>query len=146
MLFTEAEIARTAERGVVPEEALVLGWHPSAVREVVPTPEDDEVVSFLFFHWLGLGLPLHRFARGLLFFYGLRLHDLMPEGILHIATFITLCEVFLRIEPHFMLWRWVFEVVPLTPGDAFPAFGGPESGCDHVLPAGTSPQSSAGQQ
>ena len=43
------------------------------------------------FHRLGLGLPLHRFMRGLLFFYSLHLHDRMLEGILHIETFMTLC-------------------------------------------------------
>jgi hypothetical protein len=32
----------------------------------------------------------------------------MSEGILHIATFITLFEAFLGIEPHFALWRWLF--------------------------------------
>ena len=61
---------------------------------------------------------------GLLFFYGLRLHDLTPEGILHIRTFITLCKAFLGIAPHFTLWRWVFQVVPLFPGGAFLAMGG----------------------
>jgi hypothetical protein len=49
---------------------------------------------------------------GLLFFYGLRLHELTPEGILHITTFITLCEAFLGIHPHYALWRWLFRVVP----------------------------------
>jgi hypothetical protein len=71
-------------------------------------PDDQEIVSFTDFLWLGLGLSLHPFVRGLLFFYGLHLHDLTPEGILHIMTFIMLCEVFLGITPHFALWRWVF--------------------------------------
>lgn len=48
----------------------------------------------------------------------------MPEGTLHIATFITLCEALLGIAPHFMLWRWVFQVVLLFPGGRFPAMGG----------------------
>ena len=73
-----------------------------------PAPRDQEIISFTDFHRLGLGLTLHPFLRGLLFFYGLRLHDLTPKGILHIMTFITLCEAFLGIAPHFVLWRWVF--------------------------------------
>jgi hypothetical protein len=71
-------------------------------------PGDREIISFTTFHHLGLGLPLHPFVWGLLFFYGLWLHDLTPEGILHIVSFIMLCEAFLGISPHFMIWRWVF--------------------------------------
>jgi hypothetical protein len=56
---------------------------------------------------------------GLLFLYGLCLHDLTPEGILHITTFIMMCEAFLGIAPHFTLWRWVFWVVPSFPSGAF---------------------------
>jgi hypothetical protein len=62
-------------------------------------PRDMEIVYFTDFHRLGLSLPLHRFAHGLLFFYGLCLHNLTLEGILHIATSITLCEAFLGSSP-----------------------------------------------
>jgi hypothetical protein len=34
-----------------------------------------------------------------------QLHQLTPNSILHIACFVTLCESFLGIEPHFLLWR-----------------------------------------
>jgi hypothetical protein len=33
----------------------------------------------------------------------LELHHLTPSGILHIAAFVTLCEAFMGIEPHFDL-------------------------------------------
>jgi len=81
---------------------------PPGVGELEPAFGDGKIVSFTAFHRLGLGLPLHPFVWGLLFFYGLRLPDLTPEGILLIVTFITLCEAFLGIAPHFALWRWVF--------------------------------------
>jgi hypothetical protein len=35
--------------------------------------------------------------------YGVQLHHLTPNSLLHIACFITLCESFLGIEPHFIL-------------------------------------------
>jgi hypothetical protein len=66
------------------------------------------VGAFTDFHQLGLGIPLHRFARSLLFFYDLHLHDLTLEGVFQIMTFITLCEAFLGIHPHFVLWRRLF--------------------------------------
>jgi hypothetical protein len=128
---TEVEIQRMEEDRLALENALVVGWHPHpthAVRALALAPSDEEIVSFTDFHLLGLGLPLHPLVRGLLFFYGLGLHDLTQEGILHIATFITLCEAFLGIAPHFALWRWVFQVVPSFPSGAFPAAGAPDRG------------------
>jgi hypothetical protein len=55
---------------------------------------------------------------------GLCLHNLVSEGILHIVTFITLCEAFLGIKPHFALWKWVFWVVSLVLGGTFHAMRG----------------------
>ena len=46
---------------------------------------------------------LHPFVRGLLYSYRIQLHDLTPNGILHIACFITLCEAFLGIYLHWGL-------------------------------------------
>jgi hypothetical protein len=37
-----------------------------------------------------------------------QLHQLTPNSFLHIACFITLCESFLGIEPHFLLWKFPF--------------------------------------
>jgi hypothetical protein len=68
----------------------------------------------MFFSFLlrGLSLPAHEFLRGLLFVYGVQLHQLTPNSILHIACFITLCESFLGIEPHFLLWKFLFRLRP----------------------------------
>ncbi|KAM3403528.1 hypothetical protein ACQJBY_006957 [Aegilops geniculata] len=52
------------------------------------------------------------FVRGLMFYYGLEFHDLAPESILHISSFIVVCEAFLRITPHFGLWLKTFKVEP----------------------------------
>jgi hypothetical protein len=37
-------------------------------------------------------------------YYKLELHHLKPGGNLHIAVFITLCDTYLGMEPHFNLW------------------------------------------
>jgi hypothetical protein len=65
---------------------------------------------FLAFVLRGLSFPPHDFPRGLLFTYGIQLHDLNPSTILHIACFIRLCEFFLGIEPHWALWRRIFII------------------------------------
>jgi hypothetical protein len=56
--------------------------------------KENEVVSFILFHLLGFGLPTHPLLRWLLYLYGLHLHDLTPERILHLLVFIMLCEGF----------------------------------------------------
>jgi hypothetical protein len=40
------------------------------------------------------------------------LHQLTPNSILHIAYFITLCESFLGVEPHLVLWKYLFCLRP----------------------------------
>ena len=80
-----------------------MPWRQPTARALASSPGDQEIVTFTDYHRLGLGLPLQLFPRGLLFFNGLQLHDLTSEGILLMATFITLCEAFLGIFPHFVL-------------------------------------------
>ena len=75
-----------------------------------PAPAADEWVCFQAFFPRGFALPLHPFVHGLLYSYRLQLHDLTPNGILHIACFITLCEAFLGIYPHWGLWKRLFNV------------------------------------
>jgi hypothetical protein len=41
-----------------------------------------------------------------------QLHQLTPNSLLHITYFVTLCESFLGIEPHFLLWRPLFWLCP----------------------------------
>jgi hypothetical protein len=55
------------------------------------------------FLYHGLSLLAHEFLRGLLFSYGIQLCQLTPNSILHIAIFITICESFLGIDPHWGL-------------------------------------------
>jgi hypothetical protein len=87
-----------------PAEVLAAG------PEIIPQPPTGFRVIFLAFLLRGFSLPPHPFLHGLLFAYGIQLHDLNPNTILHIACFITLCECFLGIEPHWALWRRIFII------------------------------------
>ena len=51
---------------------------------------------------------MHPLLRWLLYYYGLYLHDLTLEGILHLSVFIMLCEGFLGIPAHYDLWLFLF--------------------------------------
>ena len=74
-------------------------------HEDASTPRDGYVISFAPFHERGLAVPPHPFFQGLLHHYQIELQHLNPNGIQHIAAFITLCEGCLGIEPHLELWR-----------------------------------------
>jgi hypothetical protein len=76
---------------------------------VSPTPTGGYAVSCMTFYEWGFGMPSHRFLRSLLRSYGLELHHLTPLRIVHMVAFVTLCETYIGIEPHFNLWRYFFE-------------------------------------
>jgi hypothetical protein len=103
----DKELSQAEKVGLLkntPAESLAAG------PEIVPRPPPGFRVIFMAFLLRGLSLPPHPFLRGLLFAYGIQLHDLNPNTILHIACFITLCECFLGIEPHWALWCRIFIV------------------------------------
>ena len=54
--------------------------------EVIPRPEPGWRVMFLPFVVRGLSFPAHEFFRNLLFVYGVQLHQLAPNSILHLAV------------------------------------------------------------
>jgi hypothetical protein len=93
----EKELSSAEKIGILkndPAETLAAG------PEIIPRPPAGFRVLFLAFLLRGLSLPPHPFLRCLLFSYGIQLHDLNPNTILHIACFIMLCECFLGIETH----------------------------------------------
>src|SRR3954462_4001462 len=68
--------------------------------QVIPTPKPGESMVFVSHLLRGLGFATDPFVRGHMFYYGLEFHDLAPESILHISSFIVVCEAFLRMTPH----------------------------------------------
>jgi hypothetical protein len=78
--------------------------------EVILGSSEGFRVMFLSYLERGLSLPTHEFLRGLLLFYGVQLHQLTPNSILHIAYFFTLCEAFLGVDPHSGLWKHLFHL------------------------------------
>ena len=106
---TEENITKLREAGYL---AADIAHRLPAEGQIIPTPKPQERVVFLSHFVRGLGLPLHPFVRGLMFYYGLDFHDLAPNFILNISAFIVVCEAFLHIPPHFGLWLKTFNVKP----------------------------------
>jgi hypothetical protein len=107
-VFTQKDLNKARADSLIFDEDQVI--FPSTER--IPKPRDGFRVMFFAFLLRGLSLPAHEFLRGLLFIYGVQLHQLTPNSILHIACFITLCESFLGIDPHFLLWKSLFRLRP----------------------------------
>jgi hypothetical protein len=72
-----------------------------AIGDKRPYERVEEIVLFQHFVERGLALPTSDFFYGLLFYFGIELHYLNPNLILHIAIFVNFCEAFLGIESHF---------------------------------------------
>jgi hypothetical protein len=79
-------------------------------KESYPTPRIGYRVTFVDHLIRGLATPIHEFLHGLLFVYGLQLHHLTPNSILHVSIFIILCECFLGTPPNWGLWKRIFLV------------------------------------
>ena len=78
----------------------------TAIKEWRLPDDEDElsppvgyVVSFAHFHECGFPILAHKFLWGLLDYYQVELQHLTPNGVQHIAAFITLCEGFLGLVP-----------------------------------------------
>ncbi|KAK1626497.1 hypothetical protein QYE76_000812 [Lolium multiflorum] len=108
----EWERSRISNQDVNTLKRLGLMQKEDAIRfpseESYPSPPIQYRVSFVDHLIRGLSTPIHDFLRGLLFVYGIQLHQLTPNSILHVAIFITLCECFLGVPPNWALWKRIF--------------------------------------
>jgi hypothetical protein len=118
--FKQKDLDKAQADGLISADDRVI--FPSTER--IPKPLSGFRLMFLAFLLRGLSFPVHEFLHGLLFVYGVQLHQLTPNSILHIACFITLCESFLGIEPHFLLWKFLFRLCPSVALSKKPELGG----------------------
>jgi hypothetical protein len=106
--FAQSDLNKAQKDGFIAEGDQVI--FPSTER--IPKPPSGYQVMFLAFLLRGLSFPAHEFLCGLLFVYGVELHQFTPNSILHIACFVTLYESFLGIGPHWVLWKFLFRLCP----------------------------------
>jgi hypothetical protein len=118
--FKESDLVKAKKEGVIAVDASIV--FPGTER--IPKPPSSHRVMFLAFLLRGLSLPAHEFLHGLLFVYGMQLHQLTPNSILHITCFITLSESFLGIDPHWILWKFLFRLRPSVSLGKNPELGG----------------------
>jgi hypothetical protein len=112
--MTEAKIQALVDHGLLRPKAEVE-WR-AAAREQFPSKDVKEQVVFASFFEHGFNLPAGDFFRRLLYYYQLELVHLIPNSITVVFTFIHLCEAYLGISPHFLLWRYFFVSKALARG------------------------------
>ena len=71
----DAHLIKLREQGCLPPTEQLTVRAPSP-KEVLPEPRANERVCFTEFLPRGFSFPLHDFVRGLLFAYGVQIHDL----------------------------------------------------------------------
>jgi hypothetical protein len=87
-------------------------WRVAAGDPYPMEKNEDEIPMFARFVERGLSLPASNFFKGLMGYYGIEYLNLNPNGIFHTAVFVHLCEAFLGIKPHWILFRKFFRVKP----------------------------------
>jgi hypothetical protein len=118
--FSQTDLTKAQSDGLIADGDQVI--FPSTER--IPKPPSGYRVMFFAFLLRGLPFLAHEFLRGLLFVYGMQLHQLTPNSILHIGCFVTLCESFLGIEPYWLLWKFLFRLRPSVALLRKPELGG----------------------
>ena len=100
------QLLKLHEQGYLLEHKLGEWKAPGEHR--IPNLETGEIVLFVPFIQHGLGLPACPFLQVFLHYYGITLNHLNPNSILHLLTFVHLCETFLGI-PHPSLFFATFS-------------------------------------
>ena len=88
-LIKDTHLDNFHQEGLLPpkDQLTIRAPYP---KEVFSEPCANERVCFAEFLARGFAFPIHDFVRGLMYAYGVQIHDFTPNGILHIAFFVTL--------------------------------------------------------
>ena len=105
--MSQAAVQELENMGLLQSQA-VIQWC-AGEGEDYPFEGTLETVVFRDFVERGLVVPVSEFLHALLHFWGIQLHHLTPQSILHLSIFTHLCEAFLGILPHFHLFQHFFH-------------------------------------
>ena len=119
---SKSDLESLVKQGFLPSKS-VIQWRP-ALGDARLYENTSEIVGFLPYFDRGLGLPCSNFFSGLLYYYGIQLHHLTPNSFVHISIFVHLCEAFLDMEPHFDLFRHLFQLKPQPSSARLDVVGG----------------------
>ena len=119
---SRSDVEFLVKQGFLPSKS-VIQWRPT-LGDARPYENTGEIIGFLPYFERGLGLPCSNFFSRLLYYYGIQLHHLTPNFVVHISVFVHLCEAFLVIELHFDLFRHLFHLKPQPSSARLDVVGG----------------------
>ena len=108
--MTESDITALVDERLLQSHAIIQ-WH-HAVGEDRQYDGTNEIVLFCDFVERNLAIPASDFLHALLKCWGIQLHHLTHQSILHLSIFTHLCEAFIGIEPHFYVFQHFFFLLP----------------------------------
>ena len=109
--MSEGAVQELEAMGLLQNQA-VIQWR-AGEGEDYPFEGTLETVMFRDFVERGLAVPVSEFFHNLLRFWGIQMHHLTPQSILHLLIFTHLCEAFLGILPLFHFFQHFFFLVPI---------------------------------
>lgn len=101
-----------------------LEWRPAYGNVWQFKEHPKEMVMLAPFVERGLVVPTSNFFRGILEYYNLQVVHLNPNGVLHMAIFVHLCEVYLGVFRSLDLFRKLFRCKPQPSATRTEVFGG----------------------
>jgi len=125
--MSEAAVRELEDMKLLQSQVVIL-WH-EAEGEEYPFEATFETVMFRDFIERGLAVPVSESFDALLQLWGIQLHHLTPQSILHLSIFTHFCEAFLGVLPHFHLLQHFFIFVPIPNANKPTVI----SGCELVL-------------
>jgi hypothetical protein len=87
-------------------------WRAAAGDPYPMEKNPDEIPMCTRFAERGLSLSASDFSKGLQGYYSIEYLNLNPNGIFHTSVFVHLCEAFLGIKLHWILFQKFFRVKP----------------------------------
>ena len=108
--MSESLVRELENMGLIQTQG-VIQWR-AGEGEDYPMEGTLETVVFHDFMERGLALPVSEFFYALLQFWGIQLHYLTHQSILHLSIFTHFCEAFLGILPHFHLFQHFSSLCP----------------------------------
>ena len=116
--MSEATVQELETIGLLQNQA-VIQWR-AGEGEDYPFEGTLETVIFRDFVERGLAILVSKFFHALLQFWGIQLHDLTPQSILHLPIFTHFCEAFHGILPTSIFFNissplYLFRMPPNSP-------------------------------
>ena len=108
-ILTAEDMAVLEEEGYLPT-GKNRGWRLPKADEVPPKPKADEVVMTVAALERGFSFPPSAFFCKVLETYGLQPHNMTPNSVLILSSFVAVCEGYLGVPPSIDLFQYYFTV------------------------------------